>query len=125
MLRKVPKVELSRVGREKSPKSRLQKTGGKAVHPVPEAKLVGVSEKSIKSRRITKLHIVALGSTKGESDEQKLIKNQNQKCCRLETNWNADYRREAEGGMESSFNFHHRYSAVLALGTLSTPGQRK
>ena len=60
VLKKVPQSPvLGLVGREKSPRSRLQNTGANAVHPEAEAKLVGVREKSIKSRRITKLHLFA------------------------------------------------------------------
>ena len=60
VVKKVPQSPvLGLVGREKSPRSRLQNTGANAVHPEAEAKLVGVREKSIKSRRITKLHLFA------------------------------------------------------------------
>ena len=77
VLKKVPQSPvLGLVGREKSPRSRLQNTGANAVHPEAEAKLVGVREKSIKSRRITKLHLFATNYCLArDKDMQQRIKN--------------------------------------------------
>ena len=76
VLKKVPQSPvLGLVGREKSPRSRLQNTGANAVHPEAEAKLVGVREKSIKSRRITKLHLFATNCLARDKDMQQRIKN--------------------------------------------------